>query len=89
MTKSSQKQRISITVDTQLLKEIDKLTKNRSAAVEAGLKLWRKQQIEEQLRHFYQNCSVTDESFEKEWTEATQEQAISGWDEFPWDVSNQ
>ena len=86
MTKSSQKQRISITVDTQLLKEIDKLTKNRSAAVEAGLKLWRKQQIEEQLRHFYQNRSVTDESFEKEWTEATQEQAISGWDEFPWDV---
>ena len=89
MTKSSQKQRISITVDTQLLKEIDKLTKNRSAAVEAGLKLWRKQQIEEQLQHFYQNRSVTDESFEKEWTEATQEQAISGWDEFPWDVSNQ
>ena len=89
MTKSFQKQRISITVDAQLLQEIDKLTKNRSAAVEAGLKLWRKQQIEEQLRHFYQNRSVADESWEKEWTEATQEQAISGWDEFSWDESNQ
>ncbi len=81
MTTGSQKQRISITVDTQLLHEVDKLTKNRSAAVEAGLKLWRKQQIEEQLRDFYQNCSQAGESFEQEWIEATQEQAISAWDE--------
>lgn len=81
MTTNSQKQRISITVDTQLLQEVDKLTNNRSAAVEAGLKLWRKQQIEGQLRHFYQNRSETDESFEQEWTEATQEQAISAWSE--------
>ncbi len=85
--KSSQKQRISITIDNQLLEEIDELTNNRSAAVEAGLKLWRKQKIEEQLRHFYQNRSVTDESLEKEWTQATQEQAISGWDKFLWEVS--
>jgi len=77
MTTGSQKQRISITVDTQLLQEVDKLTKNRSAAVEAGLKLWRKQQIEEQLQNFYQNRSQTDESFEQEWTETTQKQAIS------------
>ncbi len=81
MTTNSQKQRISITVDTQLLQEVDKLTKNRSAAVEEGLKLWRKQQIEEKLRHFYQNRSQTDKSFEQEWTEATQEQAISAWSE--------
>ncbi|MGB5634649.1 MAG: hypothetical protein WBM44_20585 [Waterburya sp.] len=77
---SSQKQRISITVDTQLLQEVDKLTKNRSAAVEEGLKLWRQQQIEEQLRHFYQNRSQADESLEQDWTEATQEQAISAWE---------
>ena len=81
MTTNSQKQRISITVDTQLLQEVDKLTKNRSAAVEAGLKLWRKQQIESQLRDFYQNRSQDDESFEQEWTDATQEQAISAWSE--------
>ena len=73
MTTGSQKQRISITVDTQLLQEVDKLTKNRSAAVEAGLKLWRKQQIESQLREFYQNRSQADDSFEQEWAEATQE----------------
>ncbi len=85
MTKSFQKQRISITIDPQLLQEVDKLTKNRSAAVEAGLKLWHKQQIEEQPQHIYQDHSGTDESVEKELTEATQEQAISGWDEFPWD----
>lgn len=81
MNISSQKQRISITVDTKLLQEVDKLTKNRSAAVEAGLKLWRKQQIESQLRDFYQNRSEADESFEQEWTNATQEQAISTWSE--------
>ncbi|MEM8675990.1 MAG: hypothetical protein AAGF83_19275 [Cyanobacteria bacterium P01_G01_bin.67] len=81
MTTNPQKQRISITVDTQLLQEVDKLTKNRSAAVEAGLKLWRKQQIEKQLRDFYQNRSETDELFEQEWTDATQEQAALAWSE--------
>ena len=47
MTNNSHKQRISITVDSQLLEEVDRMTKNRSAAVEEGLPLWRKQQIEE------------------------------------------
>ena len=32
MTNSSHKQRISITVDSQLLEEVDRMTKNRSAA---------------------------------------------------------
>lgn len=82
MNISSQKQRISITVDSLLLQEVDKLTKNRSAAVEAGLKLWRKQQVEEQLKSFYQNRSSNNKSFEREWAEATQEQAISAWNEF-------
>ncbi|MBE9168133.1 hypothetical protein IQ238_11605 [Pleurocapsales cyanobacterium LEGE 06147] len=88
MSNSSQKQRISITVDAQLLEEVDRLTKNRSAAVEEGLRLWRKQQIESQLRNFYQNRSQIDVEFEKEWTEETQEQAIAAWDEFPWNTSN-
>jgi Arc/MetJ-type ribon-helix-helix transcriptional regulator len=85
MMNNSQKQRISITVDSQLLEEVDQMTKNRSAAVEEGLRLWRKQQIEEQLRNFYQNRSQADIEFEKEWAEETQEQAIATWDEFPWD----
>jgi metal-responsive CopG/Arc/MetJ family transcriptional regulator len=74
MTNSSQKQRISITVDIRLLEEVDRLTKNRSAAVEEGLRLWRKQQIEEQLRNFYQNRSQTDLEFETEWGQFAQEQ---------------
>ena len=87
MTNNSQKQRISITVDSQLLEEVDQMTKNRSAAVEEGLRLWRKQQIEEQLRNFYQNRSQADIEFEKEWVEETQEQEIAVWEEFPWDES--
>lgn len=80
-SKPTYKQRISITVDTQLLKEIDLITNNRSAAVEEGLRLWHKQQIEEQLRNFYQNRSETDLKFEQEWTKETQENAISSWEE--------
>ncbi|WP_319423363.1 hypothetical protein [Pleurocapsa sp. FMAR1] len=50
-------------------------------------KVLRKQQIEEQLRNFYQNRSQADIEFEKEWVEETQEQAIAAWEEFPWDES--
>ena len=81
MSTSSQKQRISITVDADLLTEVDRLTKNRSAAVEEGLRLWRKQQIEQQLQNYYQNRSQTDMEFEREWTESTQESAIAAWSE--------
>ena len=87
MINNSQKQRISITVDSQLLEEVDQMTKNRSAAVEDGLRLWRKQQIEDRLRNFYQNRSQADIEFEKEWVEETQSQAIAAWEEFPWDES--
>jgi metal-responsive CopG/Arc/MetJ family transcriptional regulator len=87
MINNSQKQRISITVDSRLLQEIDQMTKNRSAAVEEGLRLWRRQQIESQLRNFYQKRSQADIEFEKEWTEETQEQAIATWEKFPWDES--
>ena len=74
MINNSQKQRISITVDAHLLEEIDQMTKNRSAAVEEGLRLWRKQQIEEQLRNFYQNRSQADIEFEAEMGESSQSQ---------------
>ncbi len=81
MVNNSQKQRISITVDADLLAEVDRLTKNRSTAVEEGLRLWRQQQIESQLRNFYQNRSQTDVEFEEEWTEETQKSAIASWNE--------
>lgn len=88
MPHTSQKQRVSVTVDAQLLAEIDKLTENRSAAFEEALHLWRAKKIEEQLRQFYQNRSQGDIEFEEEWAAITQDRAISGWDEFPWDVPN-
>ena len=88
MTQSSQKQRISITVDAQLLQEIDQLTRNRSAAVEEGLRLWRRQEIEAQLRDFYQNRSQADIEFEQEWAEETQEQAIAAWEESAWEAAS-
>ncbi len=86
MPHSSQKQRVSITVDSQLLVEIDKLTDNHSAAFEEALRLWRAKKIEEQLRQFYQNRSQADIEEEQEWAEVTQDEAISAWDEFPWDA---
>ena len=45
--------------------------------MEEGLRLWRQQQIESQLRNFYQNRSQADVEFEKEWTEETQRSAIA------------
>ena len=45
------------------------MTENRSAAVEEGLRLWRKQQIEEQLKNLYQNRSQADIRSEKEWAQ--------------------
>jgi Arc/MetJ-type ribon-helix-helix transcriptional regulator len=74
MSSNSIKQRISITVDKQLLQEIDQLTKNRSNAVEEGLRLWRRQQIEGQLRSFYQQRPQSDQEFELEWAEFSLEQ---------------
>lgn len=88
MPHSQQKQRVSITVDAQLLNEIDKLTDNRSAAFEEGIRLWYAKQIEDQLRKFYESRSQADIDDELAWTQATQDEAISGWDEFPWDVAN-
>lgn len=74
MSSSTQKQNISVTVDARLLSEIDKLTDNRAAALEEGLRLWYAKQIEDKLRTFYQNRSQADIEFEEEWARFTQEQ---------------
>lgn len=74
MTQTNLKQRISITVDAQLLQEIDQLTDNRSAAVEQGLRLWRRQQIEEQLRASYQKQGQAEQKVEEDWAELAQGQ---------------
>lgn len=74
MTPSGSKQRISITVDSKLLQDIDQMTENRSAAVEEGLRLWHRQQIENQLRVFYQTQTPADRQFDREWGELAQTQ---------------
>mgnify|MGYP006436569327 CR=1 FL=1 len=77
----SPKQRITITIDTSLLQEVDRLSNNRSATVEEALHLWRKQQIENQLRSFYQNRSQRDMEEESLWADQTQEAAMSSWED--------
>ncbi len=69
MIPSSHKQRISITVDSQLLESIDRLTDNRSQVVEAALRLLYQQQIEEQLRQSYQQQTLQQQEFDDDWSE--------------------
>ena len=83
------KTRISVTVDSELLQEVDRLASNRSKAIEEALRLWRRQQIEKQLQQFYQNRSQSDIEFEQEWVEETQDQAIAAWDKFVWDIPDE
>ncbi|NBD18406.1 MAG: hypothetical protein GVY04_20420 [Cyanobacteria bacterium] len=82
---SSRKQRITITIDTSLLKQVDQLSNNRSAVVEEALRLWQKQQIENQLRSFYENRSSKDLNEESVWADQTQEAAMMSWEESPWE----
>ncbi|MDJ0598669.1 MAG: ribbon-helix-helix domain-containing protein [Crocosphaera sp.] len=74
MIPSSHKQRISITVDAQLLESIDRLTDNRSQVVETALRLWYQQQIEEQLRQSYQQQTPQQQQFDDDWSEFAQTQ---------------
>ncbi|NBD32133.1 MAG: hypothetical protein GVY17_03965 [Cyanobacteria bacterium] len=80
-TMSSPKQRITITIDTSLLQEVDRFSNNRSAVVEEALRLWRKQQIENQLRSFYQNRSQSNIEEESLWADQTQEAAMICWED--------
>jgi hypothetical protein len=61
-------------VDSHLLEEVDKLTNNRSAAFEEGIRLWYAKQIEELLRKSYQSRTRVDVAFEGEWATFVQEQ---------------
>ncbi|AFZ43426.1 MAG: ribbon-helix-helix domain-containing protein [Halothece sp. Uz-M2-17] len=78
---SSPKQRITVSIDMSLLQEVDRFSNNRSAAVEEALRLWRKQQIENQLRSFYENRSQRDIEEESLWADQTQETAMMAWEE--------
>ena len=69
MMNSSPKQRISVTIDADLLDAIDRYADNRSAAVEEGLRLWQKQQVENQLRVFYRQQSLEEREREEVWAE--------------------
>ncbi len=74
MTSSDSQQRISITVEAKLLQDIDRMTENRSAAVEEGLRLWYRQENENQLRAFYQTQKPTERQFDQNWGEFAQTQ---------------
>ncbi|MBE9203066.1 hypothetical protein IQ218_05835 [Synechocystis salina LEGE 06099] len=72
MSASANKQRISVTVDGALLKNIDRLTENRSTAVEEGLRLWYQRRLEEQLLIFYQQQSQEAQKFDQDWADFAQ-----------------
>jgi hypothetical protein len=71
---------ISVTVDADLLAEIDALIGDRAAAIEEALRLWRAQKIQAQLQQYYLNRSEADRQ-EEAWADATQDAAIQAWDE--------
>jgi metal-responsive CopG/Arc/MetJ family transcriptional regulator len=86
MAQSSQKRRISVTIDADLLSVVDQLTDNRSAAFEEALRLWRAQKLQDQLKTFYQQRSQSAADEEIEWVRDTQDGAIAHWNsEFPWE----
>jgi hypothetical protein len=74
------KQRVTVTIDAKLLKAVDQLSENRSAAIEEALHLWHRQQIEAQLQRFYTNRNSPSLQEEEQWTQATQEGAIASWE---------
>jgi metal-responsive CopG/Arc/MetJ family transcriptional regulator len=80
MVPPSPKCSISVTVDANLLAEIDALTGDRAAAIEEALRLWRAQKIQAQLQQYYLNRSEADRQ-EEAWADATQDAAIQAWDE--------
>jgi metal-responsive CopG/Arc/MetJ family transcriptional regulator len=80
MVQPSPKCSISVTVDANLLAEIDALIGDRAAAIEEALRLWRAQKIQAQLQQYYLNRSEADRQ-EEAWADATQDAAIQAWDE--------
>jgi metal-responsive CopG/Arc/MetJ family transcriptional regulator len=74
MAAASNKRRVSVTLDADLLDTIDRLSDNRSAVIEEALRLWRNQKIDDQLRQYYQSQSKTDLKHEEQWAEFAQRQ---------------
>lgn len=63
------KRRVSVTIDADLLDAIDQVSDNRSAVIEEALRLWRIQNINEQLRQYYQTQSQSDLDHERQWAD--------------------
>ncbi|MGI0482246.1 hypothetical protein ACN4EE_15865 [Geminocystis sp. CENA526] len=78
---SGTKQKITVTVDSNLIADIDNFSNNRSAVVEEALFLWRQQQLEAKLREFYLNRSQNVVADEDNWSDTTQDHAIANWTE--------
>jgi metal-responsive CopG/Arc/MetJ family transcriptional regulator len=74
MAAASNKRRVSVTLDAELLDAIDRLSDNRSAVIEEALRLWRNQKIDDQLRQSYQSQSKADLEHEEQWAEFAQRQ---------------
>lgn len=68
------KQKVTVTVDSKLLAEVDQLASNRSAAFEEALRLWRTQQLEKQMQAYYQSRSQAEVEFEETWAAFGQRQ---------------
>lgn len=69
MVVPSNKRRVSVSIDADLLKAIDQVSDNRSAVFEEALQLWRIQKINEQLRQYYQTQSQADLDHEAQWAD--------------------
>jgi Arc/MetJ-type ribon-helix-helix transcriptional regulator len=86
MANAPNKRRVSVTIDADLLDAIDQFSDNRSAIIEEALRLWQAQQIEDQLRQFYQNRPQSDIQDETAWAQETQDATHQQWDEDgPWE----
>lgn len=85
----SSKRKVTVTVDSGLLEAIERHTAgqiasspaNRSAMFEKALRLLRQQQIDEQIRKFYQNRPQVDIELEEETAVVQQEQLEEIWDD--------
>ncbi|NJL89010.1 MAG: CopG family transcriptional regulator [Coleofasciculaceae cyanobacterium SM2_1_6] len=80
MSQSQGKQRVTVTIDAKLLKAVDQLSANRSAAIEEALHLWHRQRIEAQLQRFYANREALNPQEEEQWAQLTQDMAITSWE---------
>lgn len=74
MVAPSNKRRVSVTIDADLLEAIDQVSDNRSAVIEAALRLWHIQTINEQLRQYYQNQPQPDLDQAAQWADFAQHQ---------------